>query len=56
MHIEIPKWEQIRTWVTSHNALSRSEVSAQLKNNFKHVIGHNGDNHAWQLNQSINQL
>ena len=35
--------------------LSKSEVSAQLKNNFKHVIGQNRNNRAWQLNQSINQ-
>ena len=33
--------------------LSKSEVSAQLKNNFKHVIGQNRNNHAWQLNQSV---
>ena len=39
----------------SHNALSKGEVSAQLKNNFKHVIGQNRNNRAWQLNQSINQ-
>ena len=30
MYIERPKWEQIRTWVRSHNKLSKSEVSAQL--------------------------
>ena len=33
--------------------LAKSEVSAQLKNNFKHVIGQNRNNHAWQLNQSV---
>ena len=33
--------------------LSRNEVSAQLKNNFKHVIEQNKINHAGQLNQSI---
>ena len=33
--------------------LSKSEVSAQLKNNFKHVIRQNRNNHAWQLNQSV---
>ena len=33
--------------------LSKSEVSAQLKNNFKHIIGQNRNNHAWQLNQSV---
>ena len=45
----------MRTWAAIHKALSRSEVSAQLKNNFEHVIGQNRNNHAWQLSQSINQ-
>ena len=39
----------------SHNALSRSEVSAQLRNNFEHVIEQNKIDHAWQLNQTNNQ-
>ena len=30
-------------------------VSAQLKNNLEHVIKQNKINHAWQLNQPINQ-
>ena len=47
MYIERPKWEQIRTWVRSHNKLSKSEVSAQLRNNFKHIIKQNNINHAW---------
>ena len=45
----------MRTWAVIHKALSRSEVSAQLRNNFKHVIEQNKVNHAWQLNQSIDQ-
>ena len=45
----------MRTWVTSHNALSRSEVSTQLRNNFEHVIEQNKIDHAWQLNQTNNQ-
>ena len=44
----VPGW-----WATMR--LSKSEVSAQLKNNFKHVIEQNKINHAWQLNQSILQ-
>ena len=34
MHIEILEWEQICTWMTSHNKLI--EVNAQLRNNFEH--------------------
>ena len=38
MHIEIPEWEQMRTWATSHNKLiKKNEVSAQLGNNSTHV-------------------
>ena len=44
----VPGW-----WATMR--LSKSEVSAQLKNNFKHVVGQNRNNHAWQLNQPNNQ-
>ena len=43
----------MRTWAVIHKTLSRSEVSAQLRNNFEHVIEQNKVNHAWQLNQSI---
>ena len=39
----------------SNKALSRSEVSARLRNNFKHVIEQNKIDHAWQLNQTNNQ-
>ena len=46
----------MRTWAVIHKALSRSEVSAQLRNNFEHVIEQNKIDHAWQLNQSIDQL
>ena len=28
----------MRTWAVIHEALSKSEVSAQLRNNFEHVI------------------
>ena len=35
--------------------LSKSEVSAQLKDNFGHAIEQNKIKHAWQLNQSNNQ-
>ena len=45
----------MRTWAVIHKALSRSEVSAQLRNNFEYVIEQNKIDHAWQLNQSINQ-
>ena len=44
---------KIRTWVANQYALSREGVSAQLKNNFEHIIEWNKINHAWQLNQSI---
>ena len=37
----------MRTWAVIHKALSRSEVSAQLKNNFEHVIEHNKIDHAY---------
>ena len=36
--------------------LSRNEVSAQLKNNFKHVIEQNKINHVGQLNQSCRAI
>ena len=42
----------MRTWATILNTLSRSEVSAQLRNSFEHVIEQNKINHAWQLNQT----
>ena len=45
----------MRTWAVIHKALSRSEVSAQLKNNFEHVIEQNKIDHAWQFNQTNNQ-
>ena len=32
MHRELSEWEWMHTWVTSHNALSRNGVSAQLMN------------------------
>ena len=35
--------------------IKREGVSAQLRNNFEHVIEQNKNNHAWQLNQSIHQ-
>ena len=55
MYIERPKWEQIRTWVRSHNKLSKSEVSAQLRNNFEHVMEQDKSNmNNNQINQSIN--
>ena len=52
------KWPErvwMRTWAVIHKALSRSEVSAQLRNNFEHVIEQNKIDHAWQLNQTNNQ-
>ena len=52
------KWPErmwMRTWAVIHKALSRSEVSAQLRNSFEHVIEQNKINHAWQLNQTNNQ-
>ena len=33
----------------------KREVSAQLRNNFEHVTEQNKVNHAWKLNQSIDQ-
>ena len=55
MYIERPKWEQIRTWVRSHNKLSKSEVSAQLRNNFEHVMEQDKSNmNNKQINPSIN--
>ena len=36
----------MRTWAVIHEVLSRSEVSAQLRNNFEHVIEQNKINHA----------
>ena len=36
-------------------SLSKNEVSAQLKNNFEHVIEQNKIDHAWQFNQTNNQ-
>ena len=45
----------MRTWATSRYALSRSEVSAQLRNIFEHAIEQNNINHTWQLNQTNNQ-
>ena len=56
MHTE--KWPErvwMRTWTMIHKALSRSEVSAQLRNNFEHVIEQNKIDHAWQFNQTNNQ-
>ena len=56
MHTE--KWPErvwMRTWTVIHKALSRSEASAQLRNNFEHVIEQNKIDHAWQLNQTNNQ-
>ena len=55
MHIERPEREWMHTWEVIHKALLRSEVSAQLRNNFKHVIEQNKIDHVWQLNQTINQ-
>ena len=52
---EWSKWEWGIPWHQTINALSREVVSAQLRNNFEHVIEQNQINHAWQLNQSINQ-
>ena len=52
------KWPErmwMRTWAVTRKALSRSEVSAQLRNNFEHVIEQNKIDHAWQLNQTNNQ-
>ena len=52
------KWPEqmwMHTWAVIHKALSRSEVSAQLRHNFEHVIEQNKINHAWQLNQTNNQ-
>ena len=46
IYIERPEWEQIRIWAMSHNKLSKSEVSAQLRNNFEHIIEQNNINHA----------
>ena len=45
----------MRTWAVIHKALSRSEISAPLRNNFEHVIERNKTDHAWQLNQTNNQ-
>ena len=47
----------MRTWAVIHKALSRSEVSAQLRNSFEHAIEQNKINHVRQLSnkQSINQ-
>ena len=45
----------MRTWTVIHEALSRSDVSAQLRNNFEHVIEQNKIDHVWQLNQTNNQ-
>ena len=45
----------MRTWTVIHKALSRSEASAQLRNNFKHVIEQNKIDHVWQFNQTNNQ-
>ena len=56
MHTE--KWPErvwMRTWAVIHKALSRSEISMQLRNNFEHVIEHNKIDHVWQLNQTSNQ-
>ena len=48
-------WMWMRTWAVIHKALSRSEISAPLRNNFEHVIERNKTDHAWQLNQTNNQ-
>ena len=52
------KWPErvwMHTWAVIHKALSRSEVSTQLRNNFEHVIEQNKIDHVWQLNQTNNQ-
>ena len=56
MHTE--KWPErawMRTWTVIHKALSRSEVSVQLRNNFEACHRTNKIDHAWQLNQTNNQ-
>ena len=55
MHKQRPERKWVRTWATSHHALSREKVSAQLRNNSIHVREQDKsimyDN---QINQSIN--
>ena len=43
----------MRTWAVIHKALSRSEVSAQLKNNLTHVIE---QNKSTMYDNQVNQI
>ena len=46
----------MRTWAAITNALSWNMVSAQLRNNFEHVIEQNQSIMYYnQINQSVNQ-